>query len=56
VMNVKLPPDSVLLSIIRGEEVIIPKGTTILQVRDDVIALTLIENEQQLLDALIGKI
>ncbi|MBI2447785.1 MAG: TrkA family potassium uptake protein [Candidatus Omnitrophica bacterium] len=56
VMNVKLPPDSVLLSIIRGEEVIIPKGTTVLQSRDDIIALTLIENEQQLLDALIGKI
>lgn len=56
VMNVQLPPDSVLLSIIRGDEVIIPKGTTILQVRDDVIALTLIENEKQLLDALVGKV
>ncbi len=56
VMNVKLPPDSVLLSIIRGDEVIIPKGNTVLQSRDDIIALTLIENEQQLLDALIGKI
>jgi len=56
VMNVKLPPDSVLLSIIRGDEVVIPKGNTVLQSRDDIIALTLIENEQQLLDALIGKI
>jgi len=56
IMNIKLPPDSVLLSIIRGDEVIIPKGTTVLQSRDDIIALTLIENEKQLLDALVGKV
>ncbi|MFH0839286.1 MAG: TrkA family potassium uptake protein [Candidatus Omnitrophota bacterium] len=56
VMDIKLPGDSVLVSIIRGEDVIIPKGTTVLQKRDDIIALTTIENEQQLLDALIGKL
>lgn len=56
VKNIKLPPDSVLMSIIRGDQVIVPKGDTILQPADDVVALTLIENEQQLLNALVGKL
>lgn len=54
--EVVLPEDSVLVSIIRGNDVIVPKGNTVLQAQDDVIALTSIENEQQLLNALIGKI
>ena len=33
-----------------------PKGETVLLKGDDVIALTTIENEQQLLDLLVGKI
>ncbi len=49
-----LPPDSVLVSIIRKDQVVIPKGNTVLEPGDDIIALTLIENEQQLLRALIG--
>jgi trk system potassium uptake protein TrkA len=49
-----LPPDSVLVSIIRKDEVIVPSGNTVLEPGDDIIALTLVENEQQLLQALIG--
>ncbi len=49
-----LPPDSVLVSIIRKDEVVVPKGNTVLAPGDDIIALTLVENEQQLLQALIG--
>ncbi len=56
VMDIKLPGDSVLVSVIRGEDVIIPKGNTVLQARDDIVALTTIENEQHLLDAFIGKL
>ncbi|MCM8771004.1 MAG: NAD-binding protein [Candidatus Omnitrophica bacterium] len=56
IQSLKFPEDSVLVSIIRGEEVIVPKGNTVLQARDDIIALTKIENEQQLLNFLIGKI
>ena len=52
--EVVLPPDSVLVSIIRKDEVIVPKGNTVLEPGDDIIALTFIENEQQLLRALIG--
>ncbi|MCM8800101.1 MAG: NAD-binding protein [Candidatus Omnitrophica bacterium] len=56
IKDIILPQDSVIVSIIRGQEVIIPKGDTILKVGDDVVALTLIENEKQLLTTLIGKI
>lgn len=54
VKNIELPADSVLVSIVRGEEVIVPKGDTVLKVGDDVIALTLIGNEPQLLNLLVG--
>lgn len=56
VQELRLPAESVLVSIIRGDEVIVPKGSTVLQVQDDIIALTLLQNEQQLLNYLIGKI
>lgn len=56
VSEITLPRASVLVSIIRGADVIIPRGETILQAKDDIIALTAIENEQELLDVLIGKV
>lgn len=54
--EIRLPQDSVLVSIVRGEEVIVPKGDTILKPGDDIIALTLIGNEPQLLNLLVGKL
>ena len=56
VKDIQLPPDSVLVSVVRGEEVIVPKGDTVLKAGDDVIALTLIGNEPQLLNLLAGKL
>ena len=56
IKDVALPPDSVLVSVVRGEEVIVPKGNTVLKPGDDVIALTLIGNEPQLLNLLVGKL
>ncbi|TRZ93539.1 TrkA family potassium uptake protein [bacterium] len=56
VHDIQLPPDSVLVSIVRGEEVIVPKGNTVLKAGDDIIALTLIGNEPQLLNLLIGEL
>jgi trk system potassium uptake protein TrkA len=56
VKDLKLPGDSVLVSIVRGEEVIVPKGNTLLLPGDDIIALTFIGNESQLLNSLLGKI
>lgn len=55
VKDITLPQDAVLVSIVRGEEVILPKGNTVLKPGDDVIALTLIGNEPQLLSLLAGK-
>ncbi|MEK6728366.1 MAG: NAD-binding protein [Candidatus Omnitrophota bacterium] len=56
IKDVQLPPDSVLVSVVRGEEVIVPKGNTVLKPGDDVIALTLIGNEPQLLSLLVGNL
>lgn len=56
VKDIELPPDSVLVSIVRGEEVIVPKGNTVLKSGDDVIALTFVGNEPQLLNLLVGKL
>ncbi|HPM43499.1 MAG: TrkA family potassium uptake protein [Candidatus Omnitrophica bacterium] len=56
VKDVELPKNSVIVSIVRGDSLIVPKGDTVLLKGDDVIALTAIENEQQLLDLLVGKI
>jgi len=55
IKDVQLPPDSVLVSIVRGEEVILPRGETVLESGDDIIALTMVGNESKLLDALVGK-
>ncbi len=56
VKDVVLPENSVLVSIVRGDNIIVPKGETVLKRGDDIIALTSIENEQQLLDLLVGKV
>ncbi|MEW5759093.1 MAG: NAD-binding protein [Candidatus Omnitrophota bacterium] len=56
VKEINLPSDSVLVSIIRKDEVLIPTGNTILKTGDDVVAITLVENEQQMLKTLLGKL
>jgi trk system potassium uptake protein TrkA len=56
VKDIHLPPDSVLVSILRGEEVIVPKGDTLLEPGDDIIAITTIGTEPQLLNLLVGKL
>jgi trk system potassium uptake protein TrkA len=56
IKDIELPADSVLVSILRGEEVIVPKGNTMLKPGDDIIALTVIGNEPQLLNLLVGKL
>ncbi len=56
IQDIKLPPDSVLVSIVRADEVIVPKGSTVLQPGDDIIALTVVGNEPQLLNLLAGKL
>src|SRR4030042_5982568 len=54
--DITLPADSVLVSIVRGDEIIVPKGDTVLLACDDIIALTLIANKQNFLQFLAGDI
>jgi trk system potassium uptake protein TrkA len=56
VKDVVLPPDSVLVSIVRGEHIIIPKGDTVLMAKDDIIAITTTENEGKLFEVLAGEV
>ncbi|MBI4743896.1 MAG: TrkA family potassium uptake protein [Actinobacteria bacterium] len=55
VKDLGLPSDCVLVSIIRGDEVIIPRGSTMLEAGDGVIALTSIEKENLLRDIMLGR-
>lgn len=54
--NIKLPKDCVLVSVLRGEDLLIPSGETMLLEGDEVVALTTIENEKTTFDMLIGKL
>ncbi|MBU0693096.1 MAG: TrkA family potassium uptake protein [Candidatus Omnitrophica bacterium] len=54
--EIRLPPNSVLVSILRGPDIIIPSGSTQIYPDDEVIAATLIDMEKDLIKALIGKI
>ena len=56
VRDINLPENSVLVTILRGEAIIVPKGDTVLTKGDDIIAITSIENEKVLLNAFVGKL
>jgi len=56
VKDVQWPENSVLLSVVRQDDVIVPRGDTILRAGDDVIALTMVGNESQLSNLLAGKL
>jgi len=55
VKDIQWPENSVLLSVLRQDDVIIPKGNTILMAGDDVIALTMVGAESELSTLLAGK-
>lgn len=52
--DLKLPKEVVLVSIIRGEEVVIPRGNTTIYEGDTVIAVTRLDKEQILRNILTG--
>lgn len=54
--DIKLPANSVLVSILRGPDIIIPSGSTVILPGDEIISATLIDSEKDLIKALIGKI
>jgi len=55
VADIKLPKEIVLVSVIRGEEVIIPRGNTIIRGGDAIIAVTTPDKEQVLRDIFAGE-
>jgi len=46
--ELKLPEDTVLIAVIRGETVIVPRGTTMFEPGDHVVAVTPIDREEEL--------
>jgi trk system potassium uptake protein TrkA len=56
VKDITLPANSVLVSVIRGADIVIPSGATQILPGDEVIAATLIETEKAVIKALVGEI
>ncbi len=54
IADLNLPEDCVIVTIVRGEEVIIPRGSTILEAGDSIIALTSLDKEEALKKTLTG--
>lgn len=53
--DINIPKDCVLVSVIRGEEVLIPNGFTELKENDSIIAVSSKEDQQELKEYFIGK-
>ncbi|WP_324363740.1 TrkA C-terminal domain-containing protein [Acetivibrio sp.] len=53
--DINIPKDCVLVSVIRGEEVIIPNGFTELKENDSIIAVSSKEDQDELKEYFIGK-
>lgn len=54
--DISLPANSVLVSILRGPDILIPTGATVILPNDEIIAAAFIDTERDLINALIGKI
>ena len=55
VYELNLPEGSVLVAIVRGDKVIVPKGDTVMERGDRVLAVTALEKEEELRRILQGK-
>ncbi len=53
--DLDLPQDCVLVSIVRDDHIVIPKGDTVLKAGDSVVALTKLAQEKALKRTLVGK-
>ncbi len=54
IKDLGLPSDAVLVTIIRDNEILIPKATTVLQADDEVLAVTNVASEPILAECLMG--
>jgi trk system potassium uptake protein TrkA len=55
IADLALPSDTVLVSVARGNQVIVPKGDTTIKCGDQVFAVTSIDNETELTQLLTGR-
>jgi trk system potassium uptake protein TrkA len=55
VEDLNLPHDCVLVAVIRGEDVVIPRGNTFLEVGDEILAVTRSDVQYELVQRLTGK-
>ena len=56
ISEIELPEDSVLVAIIRNGEIMIPRINSVLKEKDEVIAITKVENESLVFKALVGEV
>ncbi|HOK56657.1 MAG TPA: NAD-binding protein [bacterium] len=54
--EINLPDDSVIVAVMRGDDLFIPKSDFTFKENDEVIAITKVENENLLLNSLIGEV
>jgi trk system potassium uptake protein TrkA len=55
VSELELPGNTVLVAVIQGEKVIVPRGNTVMAAGDRVIAVTPVEQEEELRRLLMGR-
>jgi Trk K+ transport system NAD-binding subunit len=54
IKRLELPPDCVVVSIIRGEKVVFPKGQSVFTEGDEVLILTSVASEKMLSELFRG--
>jgi len=54
--EIQLPEDSVIVAVIRGDDLFIPRIDFVFKKEDEIIAITKVENEASLINALIGEV
>ena len=54
--EIQLPEDSVIVAVMRGDDLFIPKTDFVFKEEDEIIAITKVENEASLINSLIGEV
>jgi trk system potassium uptake protein TrkA len=54
IRDLDLPPDTVIVSVIRGGKLVIPRGDTTLEAGDEILAVSAVKAEKPLKDILVG--
>ncbi len=54
IRDLNLPGETVIVSVIRGGKLIIPRGDTHLEAEDEILAVTTVDAEKQLKEILVG--